>query len=129
MLSIIFVKDITTVNKTQLLCNIYINYTQKYIFKEYIDIDKITPITRLYIDYVFGQNKINNIIKKYETLLDNEDKDRLQIIQDLIFTECVNDKCWKLCNTCNSEYISKKCNFEELCFIQNNQHTCKKHTI
>jgi hypothetical protein len=94
-----------------------------------MDVDKITSITRLYIDYTFGMNKINNISKKYETLLENEGKNNIQTIKDLIFTECVNDKCWKLCNECNSEYISKKRNFEDLYFIQNNQNTCKSHSM
>ena len=129
MISIIFIKDITSVDKTVLFCYIYINDVVQHIFEEYMDVDKITPITRLYIDYIFGQTKINNIIKKYESLLDHENKDSVQTIQDLIFTECVNDKCWKLCNTCNSEFSSKKRNFEELCFIQNNQTTCKNHSI
>jgi hypothetical protein len=129
MLSITFLKNNTHTDKTLLLCSIYIDNNKTIIFEEYIDINKITSITRLYVDYVFGGNKINNIAKKYETLLDNDEKSILDKIQDLIFTECVNDKCWKLCNTCNLEYTTKKRNFEEVCFIQNNQYTCKDHTI
>ena len=71
MISIIFVKDNKYRDKILLLCFIYVNDSTKIIFKEYMDIDKITFITRLYIDYIFGKNKINNIIEKYEILLNN----------------------------------------------------------
>ena len=106
-------------------------------FSEVFDIHRSTPITRLFLHVAFGrQNKIDEILHQFEDYYENEamyatedeEKDGLTFLKELILKNLQDDATWKICPTCDQQYRASIRKFQNIHYVIPGVDFCLDHT-
>jgi len=95
------------------------------------DINKPTPIMRMYLHLVMGRDKrLTQLIEQYNDYfgnIENMDEDGIDYLKKIILEDLDKDVTWKTCIKCKELYNENKIKFEDIIYIVPHLDYCVGH--